>query len=56
MRRRKLPPGTRFHEYWCAIYRDRPCDCSDDDHRPPETRRPLGGGPAHKKEMEMEDA
>jgi hypothetical protein len=44
MKRRKLPPGTRHHEYWCAIFYGRPCNCDDDQGRPPRiTRR--GGAP-----------
>jgi hypothetical protein len=57
MRRRKLAPGTRHHEYWCAIFNGKPCDC-DDDRRPPRGwHRPLaGGGAPVKREKELEDA
>jgi hypothetical protein len=39
MKRRKLPPGSRHHEPWCAIFRGLLCDCDDGGvrHRP---RRP----------------
>ena len=60
MRRRKqLPPWSRYHEPWCAVFRNQPCDCDDDDHRPQENRRPLtgGGAPAPKRKGELlEDA
>ena len=39
MRRRKLPPGTRHHEPWCAVFFGKACDC-DDDRPPPRRRRP----------------
>jgi hypothetical protein len=41
----RLPPGSRWHQYWCAIFHGKPCDCDDDD-RPPVTCRLLGGGGA----------
>jgi hypothetical protein len=28
---KKLPPGSRHHEPWCAIFRGKRCDCDDDD-------------------------
>jgi hypothetical protein len=44
--RRKLPPWSRHHQDWCAIFRSRPCDCDDDNDRRERGPRnpPLGGG------------
>jgi hypothetical protein len=55
--RRKLPPWSRHHEPWCAIFQGRSCDC-DDDFGPPRRRRPLpsGDAPAPDREREFEDA
>ena len=57
---KKLPPWSRHHETWCAIFRGKPCDCDDDGgHREPRRRQPpLGGGgaPPKKRERELEDA
>jgi hypothetical protein len=57
MRRRKLPPGTRHHEPWCAIFFGKPCDCDDDDRRPRRRRPPpLSGGEApSNQERELEE-
>jgi len=38
--RRKLPPWSRHHETWCAIFRGKSCDC-DDDLPPGRRRLPL---------------
>jgi hypothetical protein len=56
--RRKLPPWSRHHERFCAIYRGRPCDCDDDKGPPRYRRRPLAGGnaPAPEPEKQLEDA
>jgi hypothetical protein len=58
MRRRKLPPWSRHHEPWCAVYRGKLCDCDDDDHRPRYRQGPIAGGgaPAPKRKKELEDA
>ena len=59
MRRRKLPPWSRHHEPWCGVFRDRPCDCDEDDRRPPEYEHgPIAGGgaPAPGRKRELEDA
>jgi hypothetical protein len=58
MRRRKLPPWSRHHEPWCAVFKGQPCDCDDDDRREGRRRpRPLsGGGAPPKQERELEDA
>jgi hypothetical protein len=56
---KKLPPWSRHHQDWCAIFRGKSCDCDDDDHRPRGRRRsPLSGGgvPPKKLERELEDA
>jgi hypothetical protein len=58
-RSKKLPPWSRHHEPWCAVFRDKPCDC-DDDHRPRYGHRRLRGGsggvvPLERK-RELEDA
>lgn len=29
-RQPKLPPWSRHHEPWCAIFRGKSCDCDDD--------------------------
>jgi hypothetical protein len=57
MRRRKLPPGSRHHEPWCAIFRGKRCDCADDNDGDND-RRPVSGGgaPAPEWEKELEDA
>jgi hypothetical protein len=58
MKRKKLPPYSRHHEYWCAIFNGKACDCDDDDRR--ERRRPYpplsGGGAPKQKEREPENA
>jgi hypothetical protein len=57
MRRQKLPPGTRHHEPWCAIFFGKSCNCDDDDHRPPRHRPPplSGGEEPLKHEREVEE-
>jgi hypothetical protein len=56
--RRKLPPWSRHHETWCAVFRSKPCDCDDLPPGPGRRRRPLPGGdaPAPDRERELEDA
>jgi hypothetical protein len=55
---KKLPPWSRHHEPWCAVYRDKPCDCDDGGHRPRHGHRRLRGGgggvvpPERKRELE----
>jgi hypothetical protein len=60
MKRRKLPPWSRHHEEWCAVYRGKGCDCDDGNDRRPRRRRPLSGDgappPERKKEKELEEA
>lgn len=57
MKRRKLPPGTRHHEDWCAVYRGEACNCDDDNGGPRYRRRPVaGGGGAPKREKKLEEA
>jgi hypothetical protein len=51
---KKLPPWSRHHEPWCAVFRDKPCDCDDDDPRPPQ-RSPRGGAPPPERKQELED-
>jgi hypothetical protein len=55
---KKLPPWSRHHEPWCAIFRDKPCDCDDDDRRPPYYRKrsPSGGDAPPERKQELEDA
>jgi hypothetical protein len=57
MNRRKLPPGTRHHEYWCAIFNGGRCNCDDDPPGPPIPRRRLssGGAPRPIREKEREE-
>ena len=56
MKRRVLPPGSRHHEPWCAVYQWKICDCDDDRRDPRYRRRPLAGGdaptPERRKELE----
>jgi hypothetical protein len=56
--KRKLPPYSRHHEVWCAIFHGKPCDCDDDDRRERRQRYPplRGGGAPKQKEKELEDA
>jgi hypothetical protein len=55
---KKLPPWSHHHEPWCAVFRNKPCDCDDDDHRPRHGHRRLRGGsggvvpPERKRELE----
>ena len=30
---RRLPPGSRWHQYWCGIFRGKRCDCDEGDPR-----------------------
>jgi hypothetical protein len=55
---KKLPPGSRHHEPWCAFFRGKRCDCDDDDHRPPHYRQrpPSGGDAPPERKQELEDA
>jgi len=55
--KRKLPPGTRHHEPWCAIFWGKTCDC-DDDHGPEPYYKIRGGGGGQlpKKAKELENA
>jgi len=55
---KKLPPWSRHHENWCAIFRGKSCDCGDDGRRPQVRRRsPLSGGDVPpKRERQLEDA
>jgi len=39
---KKLPPWSRHHEPWCAVFRDKPCDC-EPPQRPPR-RLPAAAG------------
>ena len=58
MKRRKLPPGSRHHEYWCAIFYGRRCNCDDNGDPPRITRRggPSGAEPPKKDEKrELEE-
>jgi len=59
---KKLPPWSRHHEAWCAVFFGKPCDCDDKSDRPTPRRRPPltgGGAPsprqAKKRERELED-
>ena len=57
MKRKKLPPYSRHHEPWCAIFDGKPCDCDDGDRRGRRRRYPplSGGGAPKQKEKELED-
>jgi len=55
---KKLPPWSRHHASWCAIFRGKSCDC---DNLPPGDRKRVSrGGPGGveplKKEKELEEA
>ena len=56
-RNKTLPRGSRWHQYWCAIFRGKPCDCEDDAggqrRRQP---RPRSGGSSANAKVEFEDA
>jgi hypothetical protein len=57
-RSKKLPPWSRHHESWCAVFRGKSCDCDDNDDRRPRRRpSPLSGGnvPPKKRERELEE-
>jgi hypothetical protein len=43
---KQLPPGSRHHQYWCAIFRGERCDCDDLPPRPSRRIRGDGGGAA----------
>ena len=55
---KRLPPWSRHHEPWCAVFFGKPCDCDDDGHGPPRRRSPplSGGGAPSKQERELEEA
>ena len=56
-RNKTLPPGSRWHQYWCAIFRRKPCDCDGPPPRPPRRlRRGGGGAAAASMKQELEDA
>jgi len=40
MPRKKLPPWSRHHEHWCAVFNDKPCNCDDDGQDRTRRRRP----------------
>ena len=53
--KRKLPPWSRHHEYWCNVFVGRPCNC-DDGQRPdhPRRPRPMSGNDKPRKQREPE--
>jgi hypothetical protein len=54
---KKLPPGSRHHQYWCGIFDRCRCDCDDDTWKPGRRRRPLPGGTGVKpRSKELENA
>jgi hypothetical protein len=65
---RRLTPGGRWHQWWCAVFQGKSCDCDDLRDPPPKLRSPLSGGgepvPAKKKrktvvkkrQQQLEDA
>jgi len=53
LRNKRLPPGSRHHQYWCAIFWGKRCDCDDDGRPSPARRRGPASGAA---ERELEDA
>lgn len=58
MSRKKLPPWSRHHEYWCAVFDGKPCDCDDDGPDRMRRRRPppSGGRETRNRERELEEA
>jgi hypothetical protein len=58
-RNKTLPPGSRHHVYWCAIFNGKPCDCGQSDRRRRRGRpRPGQGGSSVSagQKAEFEDA
>jgi hypothetical protein len=59
MKRKDLPPWSRHHQPWCAVFFGEPCDCDDDDRRKPKRQRPPplrgGGTPLKQKQEELEE-
>jgi hypothetical protein len=54
-RNKTLPPGSAWHQYWCAIFKGKKCDC-DDDHRPRRPHpRPLRDGAGAEGALEKEE-
>ena len=44
-RNKTLPPGSRWHQYWCAIFQGKSCDCDDGGRRlQPKRLSPDKGG------------
>jgi hypothetical protein len=59
MKRRTLPPWSRHHEYWCAIFDGGRCDCDDrrrGDRRPTGHLGPGGAEEAKAKVRAEEEA
>jgi len=57
--KRKLPPWSRHHQYWCAIFDGKTCNCDDDNGRGRRRRSPPlsgGGAPKEKEKEQLEDA
>jgi hypothetical protein len=57
-RNKTLPPGSRWHQYWCAIFEDKPCDCDDEDRgreHPLEPYPRKGGRPAMPAKRALEE-
>ena len=55
-RNKTLPPGSRHHQYWCAIFKGGRCDCDDDPPRAPRRRRGPSSGGAKPPARALEDA
>lgn len=56
-RNKTLPPGSRWHQWWCAIFQGCRCDCDDDQHRDRKRRSPPSrGGELIKDKHALEDA
>jgi hypothetical protein len=55
-RNKTLPPGSRHHQYWCAIFKDGRCDCDDDPPPAPRRRRGPSSGGAKPPARALEDA
>ena len=52
-RNKTLPPGSRWHQYWCAIFQGRRCDC---DEEPPSVPRRRSGPSSGGAKQVLEDA
>ena len=55
-RNKTLPPGSRWHQYWCAIFKGGRCDCDDDPQPTPRRRQGPSSAGAKPPARALEDA